>query len=105
MGGVLKPKYPLMLKDGRSVGTIRGLQKEKKSVQEARLGDELAVSIEGGVVGRNVQEGDVFYVDVPRNHVLVLKRELRDLLSGDELAVLDEIIAIKQREDSTYGVM
>ena len=105
LGGVLKPKYPLMRKDGRSVGTIRGLQKEKKSVQEAKLGDELAVSIEGGVVGRNVQEGDVLYVDVPRNHVLALKRELRDLLSGDELAVLDEIIAIKQREDPTYGVM
>ena len=105
LGGVLKPKYPLMRKDGRSVGTIRELQKEKKSVQEAKLGDELAVSIEGGVVGRNLQEEDVLYVDVPRNHVLALKRELRDLLSGDELAVLDEIIAIKQREDSTYGVM
>ena len=105
LGGVLRPKYPLMRKDGRSVGTIRELQKEKKSVQEARLGDELAVSIEGGVVGRNVYEGDVLYVDVPRDHVLALKRELRDLLSGDELAVLDEIIAIKQREDSTYGVM
>jgi len=74
-------------------------------VQEAKLGDELAISIEGGVVGRNVQEDDVLYTDVPREHVIALKRNLRDLLSGDELAVLDEIIAIKQREDPTYGVM
>jgi len=105
LGGVLQPKFPLMRKDGRPVGTIRELQKEKKSVQEAKLGDELAVSIEGGIIGRNLQEGDVLYVDVPRDHVLALKRDLRDLLTGDELAVLDEIIAIKQREDSTYGVM
>ncbi len=105
LGGVLKPKYPLMRKDGRSVGTIRELQKEKRPLQEAKLGDELAVSIEGGVVGRNLREGDVLYVDVPGDHVLILKRELGDLLSGDELAVLDEIIAIKQREDPTYGVM
>jgi len=105
LGGVLRPKYPLMRRDGRSVGTIRELQKEKRSVQEAKLGDELAISIEGGVVGRNVQEDDVLYTDVPREHVVVLKRDLRDLLSGDELAVLDEIIAIKQREDPTYGVM
>lgn len=105
LGGVLRPKYPLMRRDGRSVGTIRELQKEKRSVQEAKLGDELAISIEGGVVGRNVQEDDVLYTDVPREHVIVLKRDLRDLLSGDELAVLDEIIAIKQREDPTYGVM
>jgi translation initiation factor 5B len=105
LGGVLRPKYPLMRRDGRSVGTIRELQKEKRSVQEAKLGDELAISIEGGVVGRNFQEGDVLYTDVPREHVIALKRDLRDLLSGDELAVLDEIIAIKQREDPTYGVM
>ncbi len=105
LGGVLRPKYPLMRKDGRSVGNIRELQKEKRSVQKAELGDELAISIEGGVVGRNVQEGDVLYTDIPREHVIALKRNLRDLLSGDELAVLDEIIAIKQREDSTYGVM
>ncbi len=105
LGGVLRPKYPLMRRDGRSVGTIRELQKEKRSVQEAKLGDELAISIEGGVVGRNVQEGDVLYTDVPREHVIALKRDLRGLLSGDELAVLDEIIAIKQREDPTYGVM
>jgi translation initiation factor 5B len=105
LGGVIRPKYPLMRKDGRSVGMIRELQKEKKSVQAAKLGDELAVSIEGGVVGRNLHEGDVLYVDVPRDHALALKRELGDLLSGDELAVLDEIIAIKQREDPTYGVM
>jgi translation initiation factor 5B len=105
LGGVLRPKAPLMRSDGKSIGTVRELQKEKKSVHEGKLGDELAVSIEGAMVGRHIQEGDVLYTDVPRDHALALKRDLRDLLSGDELAVLDEIIAIKQREDSTYGVM
>lgn len=105
LGGVLRSKVPLMSKDGKPIGTIRELQKEKKSVSEAKLGEELAVSIEGPMVGRHIQEDDVLYTDVPRDHVLALKRDLRDLLSGDELAVLDEIIAIKQREDPTYGVM
>lgn len=105
LGGILKPKYQVMRRDGRLVGIIREIQREKKTVQEAKLGDELAVSIEGGIIGRNIQEGDVLYVDVPKDHALVLKRELADLLSGDELAVLDEIIAIKQREDPTYGIM
>lgn len=105
LGGVLRPKAPLMRSDGKPVGTVRELQKENKSVHEGKLGDELAVSIEGPMVGRHIQEGDILYTDLPRDHVLALKRELRDLLSGDELAVLDEIIAIKQREDQTYGVM
>jgi translation initiation factor 5B len=105
LGGVLRPKVPLMSSDGKPIGTVRELQKENKSVREGKLGDELAVSIEGPMVGRHIQEGDVLYTDIPRDHALALKRDLRDLLSGDELAVLDEIIAIKQREDSTYGVM
>jgi translation initiation factor 5B len=105
LGGVLKPKAPLMGKDGKPVGEVREMQKDKKPLSEAKIGDELAISIEGGVVGRNFNEGDVVYTNVPRDHVLSLKRDLRDLLSGDELAVLDEIIAIRQKEDPTYGVM
>ncbi|MEM2878694.1 MAG: translation initiation factor IF-2 [Candidatus Hadarchaeales archaeon] len=105
LGGVLKPKSPLMRPDGKQIGTVREIQKDKKSVKEARMGDELAVSIDGPLVGRHFSEGDVLYTDIPRDHVLVMKRDLKDLLSGDELSVLDEIISIKQRQDSTYGVM
>ncbi|MBC7218739.1 MAG: translation initiation factor IF-2 [Hadesarchaea archaeon] len=105
LGGVVRTKVPLMNKWGKTVGVIRELQKDKRSVQEAKLGDELAVSIDGPMIGRHVQEGDVLYTDVPRDHVLALKRDLRDLLSGDELSVLDEIITIKQKIDPTYGVM
>ncbi len=105
LGGVLRTKMPVMKKDGKVIGTIREIQKDKKSVQEAKLGDELALSIDGPMVGRHMEEGDVLYTDIPRDHVLALKRDLRDLLSGDELAVLDEIISIKQRENPTYGVM
>ena len=105
LGGVLRTKVPLIQKDDKLIGTVREMQKEKKSVREAKIGDELAISIDGPMVGHHVHEGDVLYTDVPRNHVLILKRDLRDLLSGDELAVLDEIISVKQRKNSTYGVM
>jgi translation initiation factor 5B len=105
LGGVIKPKYPVMRKDGRRVGIVREIQREQKTVPEAKLGDELAVSIEGAIVDRNIKDGDVLYVEIPGNQVIALKTELKDLLSGDELAVLDEIIAIKQREDPNYGVM
>ncbi len=105
LGGVLKPKATLIKSDGKEVGKVKEIQKDKKAVTEAKLGDELAVSIEGGIIGRNFEGGDVLYTEIPRNHVLALKRDLKDMLTGDELAVLDEIISIKQREDSTYGKM
>lgn len=105
LGGVLLPKSPVMRQDGKHVGRIREIQREKQPVKEARMGEELAVSIEGGVVGRSFDEGDVLYTEIPPEQVLKLKGELRDLLSGDELAVLEEIISIKQKTDKTYGVM
>ncbi|MEM2866439.1 MAG: translation initiation factor IF-2 [Candidatus Hadarchaeales archaeon] len=105
LGGILRPKYPVMRKDGKPVGRIKEMQQEKRSLQEARRGDELAVSIEEAVVGRNVREGDILFTDIPRDHALKLQRDLRDLLSGDEQEVLDEILSIKRREDPTYGVM
>jgi len=105
LGGVIRPKYPLMRKDGHSIGVIHELQREKKSIHEAKLGDEVAVSIEGAIVDRHIREGETLYTDIPRDHMLALKSELKDLLSGDELAVMNEIIAIKQKSDSTYGVM
>lgn len=105
LGGVLLPKSPVMRQDGKHIGRIKELQKEKQQLSEARMGDELAVSIDGGIVGRNFDEGDVLYTEIPPEQVLKLKGDLKDLLSGDELAVLDEIIAIKQKQDKTYGVM
>lgn len=105
LGGVLKPKTPVMRRDGRRIGEIRELQREKQTLPEARAGEELAVSIEGAVVDRHLKEGEVLYVDVPKDHAVAFKTELKDLLPGDELAVLDEIITIKRREDPTYGMI
>ncbi len=105
LGGVLRPRYPVMRRDGKRVGEIREIQRERRTVHEARRGDELAVSIEDAVVGRNVQEGETLYTDIPRDQAVRLNRELRDILAGDEAEVLGEIISIKQRGDPTYGVM
>ncbi|KXB00553.1 translation initiation factor IF-2 [candidate division MSBL1 archaeon SCGC-AAA261G05] len=105
LGGVLKPGFPVMNTDGEQVGTIREIQKERKTLQEAKTGDELALSIEGPIVDRHIKEGDVLYVDVPRDQMIELKRDLKDMLSEDELGVMSEIIDIKQKEDPTYGVM
>lgn len=105
LGGILKSGFPVMRKDGERIGTIREIQEEQETLSEAAVGDELAVSLRGPVVGRQVKGGDVLYVDVPRDHMISLKKDLSDLLSGDELSVMEEIIQIKQKKDPTYGVL
>lgn len=103
LGGIMRPDYPLMRKDGENIGYIQEMQSEQETVSEAKTGDELALSIKGPTVGRQVKEGDVLYVDIPSEQMAKL-RDLSDMLSEDELGVMEEIISIKKEKDPGYGV-
>jgi len=62
--GRIRPGYPLMNESGRRVGTILDIQYEGNRVPEATAGQRVAISIKGGVVGRNVKEGRKLYTEV-----------------------------------------
>ncbi|HID08808.1 TPA: translation initiation factor IF-2, partial [Candidatus Micrarchaeota archaeon] len=96
LAGIVKPKYPLMREDGRPIGTIKGMQKDRKSVEEAHEGEELAVAIQGPLVGRHIFEGDVLYTDVPDNHMRELLRN-RHLIPESYIELLQEIAEIKRK--------
>ena len=99
LGGTLRPGVRLMRSDGTEVGLLRGLQKENTSVDHAEEGTELAASIDGGVVGRNLTEGDVLYVAVPEPAARLLKNLP---LSDRERAVLDEVVRIRRATTSPF---
>jgi len=105
LGGVIKPGYPLMREDGKRVGTIHQIQDRGKSVQEARAGMSVAVSIRGHVlVGRHIDEGDVLYTDIPERHAVLWLTKYKSELSDDEKMVLKEIIKIKRKQNPAYAV-
>ena len=93
LGGSLRPGVRLMHPDGSEVGVLRGLQAENASVDHADVGTELAASIEGAVVGRNLAEGDVLYVAVPEAAARLLRTVA---LSETDRSVLDEVIRIRR---------
>jgi len=98
-GGVIRPGYPVMDEDGRPLGRILAIRDRDRSLPEARLGMEVAVSIQGRIlIGRHVDEGDILYTNVPAEHARKLVVEFKDLLSKDELDVLKEIAEIKRRQ-------
>ncbi|MHA1626829.1 MAG: translation initiation factor IF-2 [Candidatus Asgardarchaeia archaeon] len=96
LSGTIKPNYELMREDGKRVGKILQIQDRGKNLQVARKGSAVAISIKGGVVGRNIKPGDILYVDIPISRIKRMVREMRDLLSEDELALLEEIRKIKR---------
>lgn len=92
LAGRLRPGYPLMREDGRRVGVVMQIQDKGKPLGEAVKGLAVAISIRGDVmVGRQIKEGDVLYVDVPDNHAQLLTSKYRGELSHDEQELLEEI--------------
>ena len=68
------------------------IQEHKKPLEEAVKGQAVAISIRGRVIiGRQVKEGDVLYVDVPLEHITILLEEFADQLSEEEVEILKRI--------------
>ena len=105
LGGTIKPSYPLIKESGERVGSILQIQDKGKSVQMARAGQQVAISIRGRVmVGRHVHEGDILYTDVPSSHARLWQTKFKKELSDDEWHTLQEIIKIKRKQDPLYGL-
>ncbi|MGQ9478549.1 MAG: translation initiation factor IF-2 [Thermoproteota archaeon] len=101
--GGIKPGFPLMNTRGERVGSISQIQKEGKSIQVAEAGDEVAISIPEAVVGRSLKEDDILLVDVPGEDASAVNRFFRDQLKPHYLQALEEVVAIKRRENPFYG--
>jgi translation initiation factor 5B len=106
IGGVIKPGYPLMRRDGMRLGTIMQIRDRDNVLKEARVGQAVAISIRGKIlVGRHVDEGDIIYTDIPKEHARLWLTKYKDELSDDEKMVLKEIIEIKRKKDPFYGLV
>ncbi len=105
LGGTIKPGYPLMREDGKRIGSIHQIQDRGRSVQEAKAGMAVAISIKGHVmVGRHIDEGDILYTDIPEQHAILWLTKYKSELSDDEMLVLKEIIKIKRRSNPTFAL-
>jgi translation initiation factor 5B len=101
--GTLKTAMPIMNPDGRLLGTVKSLQSEQESISRAERGKQVALAMDGIIVGRQVNEGDILYSDVPEDDFRKLKK-FKQFLSTDEKEALREIAAIKRRNNVVWGV-
>lgn len=96
LAGTIKPGVTLV-KDGREVGKIMQIQKQGKPVNEAAVGDEVAISIQGDVmVGRQIKEGDVLYVYVPDEQAREWLFKYKQYLRDDEKKALEEFLKARK---------
>jgi len=103
LGGKLRSDVDLIKPDGKKVGHLKTMQLRQESIREADAGLEVAISIEGVTVGRQVSVGDDLLVDVPERHIKVLEREMIKILNTSTQEILSEFTTMKRKEDPFWG--
>ena len=102
LSGRIKTGLRLMKENGRVIGPIKGIQSENKPIEEALQGQEVAISIEGVTVGRQIKGEDILYTDLPANDAKKLRD--MDVLNPDEKDILNKIFEIKRKTDKFWGM-
>ena len=102
LAGRIRTDEALMREDGRPLGRIKAIRSGEKTLEGANQGQEVAISVDGITIGRQISGGDVLYVDLPEADARALRG--RKDLSHDEGEALDQIGAIKRKEDPFWGM-
>jgi len=85
----------LMNENGKVVGKIKSIQAEKQSLKEAVKGQQIAISMDDTIFGRDVNEKDVLYTFIPKKDALLLLEKYKIQLSDEELQILEKIQRIE----------
>jgi len=81
------------------VGTIKGIQENNENISEAVAGKEVAMAIDGPIVGRQIKEGDTLYVDTPEKHAKIVEQELFQSMKIEDKETLMAFMEIKRRSN------
>ena len=105
LAGKLKQKLTVINEDGKKVGNIHQVQENGKTIDEATTGMQVAVSINGPTIGRQINEGDIFYTDLNGNQAKQLIERFSHRLNEQEKGILDLVVAMKRKGDPAFGYL
>ncbi len=102
LAGELHNGRVLIRQDGQDVGRIRSIQKDNHTAHIAKMGDEVAISVPGPTIGRQIKEGDILYMDIPAGDAKWLWHEGQ--IKPEERDVLEEMMMVKRKVDRFWGM-
>ncbi|MHA2365534.1 MAG: translation initiation factor IF-2 [Candidatus Hodarchaeales archaeon] len=98
LGGILQTKRRLIDSTNNRIGQILQIQDKGENIQIAKMGNQIALSIQGPTVGRQIDVGDEFYVDLTEKEAIGLQSpEIKGLISSSEINILNDLIDIKRK--------
>ncbi|MEX2721698.1 MAG: translation initiation factor IF-2 [Candidatus Wukongarchaeota archaeon] len=102
LGGKIKAKKRLIRQDNKPAGVIQQIQDKGETIPEAAKGQQVAISLRGITIGRQVKEGDILFIDILEKHAGKLKKEYFSFMTDDEINVLEELIEIKRKQVNKF---
>lgn len=106
LGGTVKNNARVAKFEGNEptrVGQIKGIQEQGEDVSEARQGTRVSVAIDGPTVGRQIEEGDELWIELPEKHAKILEQELTEDIPADERETLQIYLDKQRRRDPFWG--
>lgn len=95
VAGTIKKGYKMINAEGETVGEIKEIQHEKNSIEEAKKGMQVAISMNEPYFGRQVEEKMYLYSSIPKEDVKKIEEKYLQALSEEEKDLLKEIKRIK----------
>ncbi len=84
LSGTLKVGTDLINESGQKLTQVKSIQLENESIKEAEAGKEIAISLRGVIVGRQIHEKDIFFSDLSEEEFRTLKK-LQKHLNKEEI--------------------
>lgn len=95
--GRIRTNVQLMNERGEIIGKIKQMQDNGISMQEAKKGMSIAISIEDITYGRQVKENDVLYVFLSDDNERALRYKFANMLNEGETDLLEKISIVKSK--------
>ncbi len=93
--GRVRAGYPLMNEEGEIVGHVKAIQREKENVEEAKKGEQVAISLPEPTFDRQVCFNQTLYSSPSKEDVATLEAKYSQALSDEERELLAQIKKIK----------
>ncbi|MFB6097250.1 MAG: translation initiation factor IF-2 [Haloferacaceae archaeon] len=106
MAGTLQNNRNVVTWEGNEptrVGRLSGIQDQGEDVDEVRAGSRVSIAIDGPTVGRDIDEGDELWIELPEKHAKILEQELTDDIPADELEALHGYLDKHRKRDPFWG--
>ncbi|MEK6819637.1 MAG: hypothetical protein AABY03_00360 [Nanoarchaeota archaeon] len=101
-GGKVVSGLKVIDETNEEVGRVKNIQSENKSVSEATEGMEVAISMPGVNFEHALGDRKFLYSEISENQFKTFKKN-KDLLSQNEIKILQEIAEIKQKKKPEWG--